>query len=89
METAKPPRNIVTVAAKVWQLIPDDKTEFKEAIKTFIFGDLAYRAPELLAGKACWDLLEAIMKRYIPYRSDTNTDWEKRVLEYYTGETEE
>jgi hypothetical protein len=89
METAKQPRNIVTVAAKIWQLIPDDKHEFKEAIKSFIFGDLAYRAPELLVGKDCWNLFEDIMKRYIPYRSNTNTDWEKRVIEYYTGETEE
>jgi hypothetical protein len=77
------PRNIVFVAIAVLENIPEDKTEFKQAVHDFIYKDLPYRSPEMLLNPNIWKLFETtIMHRFIPNPIEP---WEKTVVDIYIG----
>jgi hypothetical protein len=77
------PRDIALVALDVLANIPEEKTEFKQAVRDFIKKDLAYRSPEMLLNPNIWRLFETtIMHRFIPNPIEP---WEKTVVDVYIG----
>lgn len=82
METEPIPRNAAVVACQVFQQIPDTENEFKTELMTFVKGDLAYRAPELLIHSNIWISFEKIINKYI---KETDTPWKKNCIDVYMG----
>jgi len=79
------PRDIALVALAILANIPEEKTEFKQAVHDFIHKDLAYRSPEMLLSPKIWKLFETtIMHRFIPIPIEP---WEKTVVDVYIGKT--
>jgi len=77
------PRDIALVALAVLANIPEEKSEFKQAVHDFIHKDLAYRSPEMLLHPNIWKLFETtIMHRFIPNPIEP---WEKTVVDIYIG----
>jgi hypothetical protein len=82
METELVPRNAAVIACEVFQQIPDTENEFKNELMTFITGDLAYRAPELLIHPTIWFSFEKIINKHI---KDTDSPWKKNCIDVYLG----
>ena len=77
------PRNIAIVSLTILENIPEEKAEFKQAVRDFIYKDLPYRSPEMLLHPNVWSLFETnIMHRFIPIPIE---DWEKKVVDIYIG----
>jgi hypothetical protein len=82
METERLPRNAAVIACEVLQQIPETETEFKNDLLTFITGDLAYRAPELLTHPNIWRSFDKIINKHI---QDTDLPWKKNCIDVYLG----
>ena len=82
MEVEYIPRDAAIVACEVFQQIPDTEREFKNELITFITGDLAYRAPEMLLHPRTWKLFEIIINNHI---KDTDAPWKKNCIDVYLG----
>lgn len=77
------PRDIALVSLDLLANIPEEKSEFKQAVHDFIHKDLAYRSPEMLLHPNVWKLFETtIMHRFIPNPIEP---WEKTVVDIYIG----
>lgn len=77
------PRDIALVTLAVLANIPEEKSEFKQAVHDFIHKDLAYRSPEMLLSPKTWKLFETtIMHQFIPNPVEP---WEKTVVDVYIG----
>lgn len=77
------PRDIALVALAIMANIPEEKTEFKRAVRDFVNKDLAYRSPEMLLHPSIWRLFETtIMHKHIPKPIEP---WEKTVVDIYIG----
>lgn len=77
------PRNIALVAVAILENIPEEKTDFKQAVRDFIYKDLPYRSPEMLIDPNIWGIFEkTIMHRFI---QNPIEPWEKTVVDIYIG----
>jgi hypothetical protein len=80
------PRSIVLVALAIYENIPNDKKEFKQAVHDFIHKDLPYRSPEMLLHPNTWNIFQTtIMYKHIP---EPIEPWEKKVVDIYIGNLE-
>jgi hypothetical protein len=76
------PRNSAVIALQILQLIPDEQKEFKNDLRNLIYGDFAYRSPEILTYPDTWIKLENVMHKYIEMPKEK---WEKIVVGVYVG----
>jgi len=76
------PREIIEVAFRIFNIIPDEETNFKNAMKKFIYEDMAYMAPESLNHKITWRSFSTIMYTYIP---TGDSEWKQECIDIFTA----
>jgi hypothetical protein len=76
------PRNAAIIVCEMIQLIPHEKNDFKDALKRFLYDDLAYRSPEMLTHIYTWTKYTELMKKYLP---ETKEDWEHKCANLFNN----
>ena len=83
--TEKPPRNALLVALHILQMIPEEKTDFYNALDNLVKNDYFYKDNDALGLPYNWKKLEIIMHEYIPTPDE---EWKEKIVNVYIGKTE-
>jgi hypothetical protein len=75
-------RSVLMVVIEILNVVPDDRTELRNALVEFITKDLAYRAPETLSDVRVWVKFTEIMKNHLPTATEP---WEMKCFDIFNG----
>ena len=76
------PREIVEVAFRIFNTIPDEEINFKNSMKKFIYDDLAYMSPERRNHQITWHSFSTIMHTYI---ASGDSEWKQECIDIFTS----
>jgi len=75
-------REIVEVAFRIFNAIPDEEVNFKNAMKNFIYNDMAYMSPERRNNQITWHSFSSIMHTYI---TTGDSEWKQECIDIFTA----
>jgi hypothetical protein len=75
-------REIVEVALRIFNTIPDEELSFKKAMKKFIYDDMAYMSPERRNNQITWHSFSIIMHTYI---TNGDSEWKQECIDIFTA----
>jgi hypothetical protein len=76
------PREIAEVAFRIFNIIPNEETNFKNAMKKFLYEDMAYMSPERLNHQITWHEFSSIMHTYI---TTGDSEWKQECIDIFTA----
>ena len=78
------PRNVLLIALNILNMIPENKTVFRNELDYLIKQDFFYKCQEELTTLYSWEKMQCIMHKHIPIADE---DWKQKIVDVYIGKT--